>query len=378
MLNFKPLQRIIHRMVYFRQGNSSLTEPNVRPYNPGMVKLKDVAAAAGVSQATASLVLNNRPGVNAQTRARVLAIAKRLGYAPNPLARNLATRRSHTIGLVVTDIENPFFAALTRHLDVYVKEHGYGLILSLSSDDVVKQNQIVEDFVGKMVEGVLIVPALHDIGRRFHAFKKLDASGVPYVFVSSYYPGFPADCAMADLTRGSCDMANHLLDCGHRDIVFLSVEDDTVIPAATRIDGFRQALSDRSLTFSDRMIVRARHPDYQSGLDATRLLLGQRKPDAIMAMNDILALGAVRAIVDRGYRIPADIAVAGYDNVIYSSISQVPLTTVYQDLDRMSHDAVDMLFRRISGDRSDHPLLQLVRPELVVRESTGGRNTLTV
>jgi len=364
-------------MAYFPQEISSMTEPNRRPYNPGMVKLKDVAAAAGVSQATVSLVLNDRPGVNARTRERVLGIAQRLGYTPNPLARNLATQRSHTIGLVVTDIENPFFAALTRHLDNYVKKHGFGLILSLSSDDVGKQNQIVEDFIGKMVEGVLIVPALQDIGRKFRAFRNLDASGVPYVFVSSRYPGLSADCAMADLTRGSYDVANHLLDCGHRDIVFLSVEDDSVIPAATRIEGFRRALSDRSLKFSDRMIVRAKHPDYQSGVAATRLLLTQRKPDAIMAINDILALGAVRAIVDRAFRIPTDIAVAGYDNVIYSSISQVPLTTVSQDIDRMSHDAVELLFRRIGGDNSDRPLLRLVGSELIVRESTGSRNPLT-
>ncbi|MFP4408957.1 MAG: LacI family DNA-binding transcriptional regulator, partial [Spirochaetaceae bacterium] len=145
-----------------------------------MVKLKDVAQKAGVSEATASLVLNERPGVHRETRKKVFQAAEELGYTPNAIARNLATRRSRTIGLVVTDISNPFFGNLTKYVDQFVKERGYGLILSLSEDDLSKEDGILQDFVGKMVEGIIIVPTLSRPRREAATFDRLRRLSVPF------------------------------------------------------------------------------------------------------------------------------------------------------------------------------------------------------
>lgn len=341
-----------------------------------MVKLKDVARAAGVSEATASLVLNKRPGVNTFTRERVIAAAERLGYTPNAIARNLATRRSRTIGLVVTDINNPFFGALTKFVDEYVRAEKYGLILSLSEDEIEKEDTVIEDFIGKMVEGIIIVPTLHHLRKEFDTFERLNALSIPHVFLSSYYPKYDGDSVMADLARGAYLLTKHLTGQGCREIRFLATEDLSVVPAATRLSGIKRAMEEEGLSFDGRMVIRAAAPTFEAGYEATlnhlRANSPENNPEAIMAMNDIMALGAQRAAIESGLRVPKDIAVTGYDNVIYSTISEVPLTTVNQNIGEMCEAAVRRLFSYINGESPDDaPGVHLIEPHLVIRASSG-------
>ncbi len=339
-----------------------------------MVKLKDVAASAGVSTATVSLVLNNKPGVNAKTREKVLQVSRTLGYTPNGIAQQLATRRSLTIGLIVTDIENPFFAAVTKYLDQFTKEAGYGLIFEISNDDLEREETSIRDLIGKMVEGLVIVPTLRRLRRDFSVFDRLRALGIPYVFLTSYYPGHDCNCVMTDLEQGSYLITKHLIGLGHRDIVLLAPYDTRVIPAALRIDGFRKALRDRGFAFREDMIVRCREPSFKEGYERMASFIRRRKPDAIMAINDILALGAKRAVSEAGYQVPQDIAVAGFDDVIFSSISEVPLTTVRQDVPEMCRLAIQdlMTLLTLKDPYKRRFLFRSMRPELIVRASTSG------
>lgn len=337
-----------------------------------MVKLKDVARKAGVSEATASLVLNNRPGVNKETRKRVLQVAEELGYTPNAIARNLATRRTRTVGLVVTDINNPFFGALTKFVDQFVKEQEYGLILSLSDDEEEKEDAIIQDFVGKMVEGVIVVPTIHHLRRSFESYKRLEAHSIPYLFLSSYYPGLRAECVMADLAQGSYLLTRHLLEAGRRDIRFLAAGDPEAVPAAERLRGVRRAMHEAGAPFDSAMVIRATEATYEAGYEAIRKSLTQGAPEGIMAMNDVMALGASRAVMEAGLRIPGDVAVAGYDDLVYAQLAQVPLTTVRQDIGTICRRGVERLFSLIDGggeERVAEPAL--VETSLVVRESTG-------
>jgi LacI family transcriptional regulator len=337
------------------------------------VKLTDVARQAGVSEATVSLVLNRRPGVNAKTRAKVLAVAKELGYTPNSIARNLATRRSHTVGLIVTDICNPFFGTLTHHIDHFVKREKFSLILSLSDDDLKKEDAIIDDFIGRMVEGIIIVPALRTPRVNFKAFDRLKARSIPYVFVSSFHPKHAADYVMADLTQGSYHLAQHLIRSGVTRIRFLGVEDSEVVPVASRLRGIRFAMEEAGLTWKDDVLIPCSDATFESGYRSMKHALRHEEiPDAVMAMNDIMALGAVRAASNEGLRVPQDIAIAGYDDVVFSQISTVPLTTVRQDIEEMCKQAVSRLFDRIrdtDGDPID-PVHDLIETTLVIREST--------
>jgi LacI family transcriptional regulator len=333
-----------------------------------MVKLIDVARKAGVSVATASLVMNSRPGVNKQTRVRVLKAAKELGYSPNNRARGLALRKTNTIGLVVTDIENPFFGSIIRYIDEYTREVGYNLILSISNDDIDLEDQIIATFIGERVDGVIIIPTL------FHrtdmsCFHQLEKHGIPYVFSTSYYPGVKCDCIMSDLKKGSYDLTLCLLSLGKRVIYMLVSYDRDAIPSKLRIEGCRKAFEENGLCFNEDWIIECRKTDFQNGYLRTREIVKEKKPDAVIAINDILALGAKKALKELGFRIPEDIAVAGYDDVIFSSISEIPLTTVHQPLPEICRKTVEVLMKRIRRRKSSMHF-HMITPELVIRRST--------
>jgi len=334
-----------------------------------MVTLKEVALRAGVSEGTASLALNRRPGVKEETRQRVLTAAREMGYSPNRIARSLAMRKTHTLGLVVTDIENPFFGSVTRFVDEYVREAGYSLILSVSNDDSQLENAILHNFISNRVEGVVIVPTL-TFRRDFQPFKALQSHRIPFVFATAYYPGFAADCVMTDLEEGSYKLTRYLIEMGHRNILLLATEDVQMGQSALRIAGYQKAFSEIGVKPAPEAVVRCKHPDFYNGYSKTREILKNGHPDAITAINDVLALGSRKAVQEDGLSIPEDISVAGYDDVIFSSLSQSPLTTVRQAIPRICKESVNLLLDRIHGDRGP---LRTVRigPELMVRESTG-------
>jgi DNA-binding LacI/PurR family transcriptional regulator len=334
-----------------------------------MVKLSDVAEQAGVSSATVSLVFNERPGVNAETREHVLAVAAKLGYVPNNVARNLAMKRSRTVGLVVTDIENPFFGSLTRYIDNYATKQGYTLILAVSNDEPREEDRIIGNFIGDRVAGVIVVPCqLHRT--EFKIYDTLRKRGIPFVFSTTFYPGLPGDCVMTDLGLGSYRLTKYLLDLGHREIAHLVSTDREAPICKFRIAGYAKAFQEKGLEFDPSLIVACDKPDFHSGYLAARRLFGNRKPGALIAINDVLALGAKKAIREQGWSIPGDMSVAGYDDLIYSSIADIPLTSVRQNIEEIARLSMKMLVERIEGSAVDREPV-LVMPDLMVRESTG-------
>lgn len=333
-----------------------------------MTKLKDVARQAGVSEATASLVLNNRPGVNVITRKRVLNAVEELGYSPNKLARGLALRKTNTIGLVITDIENPFFGSVARYCDEYIREGGYNLILSVSNDDLILEETIISNFIGERVDGVIVIPT--QIPREnWFCFQQLEKHHIPFVFSTTYYEGFDADCVMTDLQDGSLQLTRYLLSLGHRRILFLVSTYRSMAISKLRIAGYMQAFRSAGLTYDTSWIVECGKNDFYHGYKSTLEALKECVPDAVIAINDIMALGAKRALQELGYRIPDDISVAGYDDVIFSSILEIPLTTVRQDIPRICRETVKLLMDKIhKGNRHSH--LIKIKPELIIRKST--------
>lgn len=333
------------------------------------VKLVDVAEKASVSTATASLVFNDRPGVNKETRERVLRVAAELGYLPNNVARNLAMKSSSTLGLVITDIENPFFGSLTRYIDEYSHKQGYSLIISVSNDEPAEENRIIEGFIGDKVAGVLVVPT--QVTRsEFNIYETLKKRHIPCVFSTTYYPRAEGDCVMTDLETGSYRLTKYLLELGHRAIYYLVSMDPEAPIRSLRLAGYRRAYEELGLELNPSWVIQCHKPDYQTGYRESLRLLGSKKPDAIIAINDVMALGARRAIRERGLAIPRDISIAGYDDHIYSVISDIPLTTVHQNIEEIARLSVELLILRIEGATQPSELRYIV-PELMVRESTG-------
>jgi LacI family transcriptional regulator len=334
-----------------------------------MIRLKDVAKYAGVSEATASLVLNERPGVNTKTRKKVQRAIKKLRYYPNHFARGLAKRRTQTLGLVVTDIENPFFGSMTKHINAFTRENSYDLVFSITDDDLETEDRILEDFIGKRLNGIIIIPTVHK-RREFSHFERLRELGIPYIFSTTYYSGYECDYVMSDLARGSYELTKYLLELGHRDIILFASEDMRVPPSRLRINGYRKALEEFGVEFSKDRIIGCEHPDYYHGYKhMVQRIVSGNVPHAVTAINDVLALGAKQALIDHGIRVPADVSVAGYDDVVFSALSDIPLTTVKQNIPSICRTTVEMLLRKIKQEQIPR-VKKKIATELILRKST--------
>ncbi len=334
-----------------------------------MVTLKDVARKAGVSEATVSLVLNNRPGVNSETRDKVSEIAKELGYTPNTVARSLALKKTHTIGLVVTDIENPFFGSITRYISENAHKNAYTLIIAASNDDLKLEEEIINIFIGRQVDGIIVVPT-QEMRNNYEIFDALKNRNIPFVFATSFYPEHNKNYVITDYTVGSYKLTKYLLELGHRKILHFIIADENAPISKFRIDGYKKAYTEMGLHQKDEWIIKCPKPDFQSGYMMASRILNQTKTDAIIAINDVLALGAKRAAKEKGFIIPKDISIAGYDDVIFSSISEIPLTTVRQNIPEIARLSVELLLSKIEK-KQYHQDTILIEPELIVRQSTG-------
>jgi Transcriptional regulators len=327
--------------------------------------IKDVARLADVSVATASMALNNKDGVNENTRQKVLSVAKKLNYLPNRNAQNLITQSSNSIGLVVTDITNPFFGMLVNEISNIVIEAGYNLQLGVSNDIIEREAQSVNNFIQNRVAGVIVVPSIQDKYDLKHLFD-LQSNGIPFAFATTYYPGINADCVMCDLKKGSYLITKKLIDSGHKKIYLLAGNRQAVF-SLQRINGYRQAFEESGIDFSEDWIIETL-PYFESGYEATNKILKER-PEAITTINDVLAMGVLKCLKDNHIRVPQDISVAGYDDLIYTSILETPLTTIRQPIEEIAKKVVHVLFEKIEGKSSDY-CTYYIDPILKIRETT--------
>ena len=327
--------------------------------------IKDVARIAGVSIATASMALNGKPGPKEETRSRVLEAAKQVGYTPNASARTLIKGRSGTIGLVVTDITNPFFGMLTDEINRCVSRSGYSLSIGVSGDEPSLEAQAVMRMMEQRAEGVIIVPSASPDYDLSHLYALKNAN-IPFVFSTSKYAGIKADCVMCDLQKGSYMLTEHLLSRGHKRIVIITGQRDTVF-SSLRVNGCRKAFKDAGMEFSEEMIIES-FPNYDGGYSAAKDALCLA-PDAVMTINDQMAMGVISCFKKSGVAIPDDVSVAGYDDLLYTSILETPLTTVRQPVADIAGRTVETLISLIGGTYSGADTLY-VDPVLKIRETT--------
>lgn len=339
----------------------------------GNITLKDIAKKAGVSEATVSLVLNNKSVVNIRTRERVLKCMEEMNYRPNPLARGLALRKSMTIGLVCPDSENPYYGKLMKLLGHYCNLYGYSLVLGVSNNDQDIESRIMKNFVDKQYDGIIVLP-LNIRKNDSKVFEEVKENQIPIVFCTSYYTGFKKDCVLTDYAEGSYQLTRHLLEKGHRRLWYFVTSDKKLPVARERILGYKRAYEELGMDIEEDWIVGCDTISVEYGyMKAKQLLEEGRRPDGILALNDYMAYGIKKAILECGYSIPDDISLAGYDDVFYQLIADKPLTTVHQDLERLAANTIDLLMQKMNKDfKPDKAIHQLIRPSLVVRGTTKG------
>jgi len=323
--------------------------------------MEDVAKLAGVSRALVSLVIRESPKVSDHARRDVLAAAARLGYRPNLPARQLASRRTTTIGVLLDDLHNPFFAEVADGVLRAADRHGYRVLFSAGRRRPTAEVDAIESFLGHRVDGILLVSPRLGTARIEAA-----AAAAPVVVVGRTLTSDRIDTVTNDERVGVDLVVDHLVELGHERIVH--IDGGRGAGSGPRRSAFRAAMARHGL--GDRAQVVGGDFTELSGVRAvTSLLASGDVPTAIFAGNDLSAVGALDRLEEAGLRVPADISLVGYDNTSLAAMRHISLTTVHQPRVEMGELAFDTLIERI-GRAAPGAAARSVRPSLVVRRTT--------
>lgn len=328
------------------------------------VTIKDVAAHAAVSVATVSAVINGNKYVSPELEQRVRVSIAALGYERNSFAQGLKTQTSHTIGLIVSDIANPFFTSMVRGVEDVANAHHYALILGNTDESLDKERSYIRLLESKRADGLIIAATAGS-----HKYLQA-AQHLPLVSIDRSLFELGIDSVLVDNVAGARAAIEHLIALGHRRIGIV-----TGIPGITsteeRLAGYKQALAAHGIALDPALIAVAdsRVGGGERGTMQLLTLQGAR-PTALFLMNGLMIIGALRAITQAGLRCPQDIALVGFDEFEWSSVMQPPLTTVRQPIYEIGQKAAQLLFERLQK-REKEPSEVRLHPQLIVRESCG-------
>ena len=326
--------------------------------------MRDVAERAGVSVTSVSHVINETRPVSDELRRRVLAAMDDLDYQPNRLARSLRRGQTHTIGMIIPDSANPFFAEMARGVEDTSFESGYNVILCNSDGDLNKERLYTNVLIEKRVDGILFIAA----GLSTNGVLDLQAQKTPLVVVDRDLPDASVDSVLTDNAQGGWLATRHLIDLGHRRIACITGPSD-VTPSAERVIGYRQALAEGDIPIDEALIVRGDF-QYESAYRASiRLLQTEDPPTAIFACNDLMAVAVMSAALEQEWQVPADLSVVGYDDVRLAAFANPPLTTIAQPKYEMGVVAATMLLERIRAPQAPAQR-RVFESSLVTRKST--------
>jgi LacI family transcriptional regulator len=329
-----------------------------------MPTIQEVAEKAGVSSTTVSHVLNNTRHVSPEARARVEAAMDELGYHPNALARSLRRGQTHTLGLILPDSANPFFAEIGRAVEDAAFDLGYSVILCNTEGDLDKEQLYMDVLSKKQVDGIIFVAA----GDRTDSLRGLLRRKMPVVVVDRDLTGVEVDAVLGDNQQGGYLATQHLIGLGHRRIACISGPSN-VTPSAERVIGYRNAILGAGLMVDEDLIVRGDFHAESGHSAAHRLLDRSSAPTALFVCNDMMAMGALRAAAEIGQRVPDTLAVVGFDDIDLASYTSPRLTTVAQPKVEMGRRAVQLLIERLA-DKALAPRKEILLPQLIVRDSS--------
>ncbi|STO07710.1 MULTISPECIES: catabolite control protein A [Exiguobacterium] len=332
--------------------------------NSNNVTIYDVAREAGVSMATVSRVVNGNPNVKPTTRKKVQDAIDRLGYRPNAVARGLASKKTTTVGVIVPDISNIFFADLARGIEDVATMYKYNIILGNSDSNRDKEIHLLNTLLGKQVDGIIFM------GGRLHEdlvdeFKK---SPVPIVLAATLNQGYDLPAVNIDYEQAAYDATEMLIGHGHKQVGFITGPLEQQINGEKKFAGYRRALEDAGLPFRENDVILGNYT-YASGLEAMQKMLGRDDcPKAIFAGTDEMALGVIHAIQDAGFSVPNDFEVVGHDNTRLATMIRPKLTTVVQPMYDIGAVAMRLLTKILNAEEVEEK--NVVLPHRIERRDS--------
>lgn len=326
---------------------------------------QDVAKRARVSIATISRVINGYPHVSPQVRRRVLRAVKALNYQPNRTAQRLRAKRSRVVGLIISDIQNPFFTSVVRGIEDLAYEHGYSVVLCNSDEDPNKEHLYVDVMCAEDVAGVIMASTSESNAQ---VQKLLDRS-IPVIAIDRRIRNRQLDSVLVANVAGALEAVGHLLDLGHREIGYIGLPLDRT-PGRERYAGYQRALRAHGVKPNRGLVCFGNAKQHGGHECAGKLLKTHPSLTALFVANNLMTLGALTAIQEAGLEIPADVAVVGFDDVPWAPLLRPPLTVVAQPTYELGQKAVELLLDRIKQPDKSVTHVQL-NPTLIIRASTG-------
>lgn len=331
--------------------------------------IAEVARRAGVSVGSVSNVLNAKPHVSPHLRRRVERALKALNYHPNGIARSLRTRRTHTFGLLVLDLSNPFYAEVIKGVENTARALGYKVVIFDVGYNPHNTRVFVDTMVEMQIDGALFTAGYGDRP----AILRLAEMGVAVVIMDRDLPEFPLPSVGIDNARAAYDAIAYLIGQGHRRIGYLS-EPLQIRSVRCRFDGYRRALQNHGLPVDPRLVFiekSLRISKVQHGYELMQRILARRGqlPTAFFATSDITAIGALHGLKDAGFRIPTDVSIVGFDDISLAQYAAPPLTTVRQEKFEMGRTAVQLLVESLNARGTQMPRKIMLPTTLVVRDS---------
>lgn len=329
-----------------------------------MTTIHEVAKRAKVSPTTVSHVINNTRFVSEALRQRVQRAMEELNYRPNALARSLRLGETHTLGLILPDSANPFFAEIGHAIEAAAFERGYSVILCNTENDPTKELLYTNVLENRQVDGMIFVAT----GGNHDALSNIVRNGLPLVVVDRDLGSLGLDAVTTNNHQGGMLATRHLIELGHQIIGCIAGPSD-LTPSAERVTGYCDAVKEANLEVKNTLLLRG---DFHvpSGLEAAiRLLQQDPRPTALFVCNDLMAIGALHAAAQLGLRVPDDVAIVGFDDIELASYTIPPLSTVCQPKQEIGQMAIELMLARMASP-SLPPQHKILPPQLVIRESS--------
>jgi LacI family fructose operon transcriptional repressor len=332
-----------------------------------VTSIKKVAELAGVSTATVSRVLANKPYVRPELRQRVLQVVEELNYSPNRVARSLRSQKTSIIGLIVSDIQNPFFTAVTRAVEDVASAHDMSVFVCNSDENQAKELRYLEHMQAENVAGIIFSPTR----LTSEAFTEVVDTDLPIVLIDRQVAGADLDSVVIDNVRAAYELAEHLIQDGHHRLGAMFGSASTT--GRERRQGFLQALQDYGLEADPELVVTIEARE-DTGYQTTKKLLSHpERPQAIFSSNGLMASGAFRALRESGLHIPDEVGFASFDDTAWAGLVEPPVTVIRQPTYEIGKTATELLLERLRDpERATRQVV--LKPTLVVRGSCGRHN----
>lgn len=335
--------------------------------------LADIAKALGVSKTLVSLVLNDKGdalGINKETQRKVIAKARELNYRPNQFARGLRMGKSNTIGLIVSDIANSFYARICRSAEDHAAAHGYNLFICSADENVEKESRLIQMLINRQVDG-LIISSTQSKSAEFTQLKKME---LPFVLIDRHFPRLDTNYVIVDNHEGALKGVKHLIDEGHTKIGYLAISPAHLITIKERARGYKDALKEAGIRFDGRLVKDIPHDDVRPNVYKAmdELLSANSGVTAVFSSNNSLTIAAMEYLKEKGLHMPEDISLVSFDDIDLFKLSDPPITAVAQPIEEIGAQATEVLIQKIKEMKeqkhsTDHVVLET---ELLVRGSS--------